>query len=83
MIARINLGLVEHYPTARAALEEADAVLGFALSRLMLDGPETELTDTINAQPALMAASMAAMRTGSRDGRGCVWCGRRRLCRRA
>ena len=28
----------------------------------MLDGPETELTDTINAQPALMAASMAAMR---------------------
>ncbi|HQY90184.1 ACP S-malonyltransferase [Caldilinea sp.] len=54
--------LVEHYPTARAALEEADAVLGFALSRLMLDGPETELTDTINAQPALMAASMAAMR---------------------
>lgn len=54
--------LVEHYPTARAALEEADAVLGFALSRLMLDGPETDLTDTLNAQPALMAASMAAMR---------------------
>jgi [acyl-carrier-protein] S-malonyltransferase len=54
--------LAAHYPAARAALEEADAVLGFALSRLMLDGPEDELTDTINAQPALMAASVAAMR---------------------
>ncbi|MFO7631625.1 MAG: ACP S-malonyltransferase [Caldilinea sp.] len=52
----------EHFPAARAALEEADEVLGFALSKLMLDGPEDELTDTINAQPALMAASMAAMR---------------------
>ncbi len=54
--------LVAHYPAARVALEEADAVLGFALSRLMLDGPEAALTDTINAQPALMAASVAAMR---------------------
>ena len=57
--------LVEHYPTARAALEEADAVLGFALSRLMLDGPETDLTDPLNAQPALMAASMAAIAAAS------------------
>ncbi|HHW88271.1 MAG TPA: ACP S-malonyltransferase [Chloroflexi bacterium] len=54
--------LAAHYPAARAALEEADDVLGFALSRLMLDGPEHELTDTINAQPALMAASVAALR---------------------
>jgi len=50
------------YPAARAALEEADDVLGFALSRLMLEGSEDELTDTINAQPALMVASVAAMR---------------------
>jgi [acyl-carrier-protein] S-malonyltransferase len=54
--------LAAHYPAARAALDEADAVLGFALSRLMLDGPEADLTDTINAQPALMAASVAALR---------------------
>lgn len=54
--------LYQHYPTARAAFEEADDVLGFALSRLMLDGPEDELTDTINAQPALMVAGVAAMR---------------------
>ena len=49
------------YPAARAALDEADEVLGFALSRLMADGPEAELTDTINAQPALLAASVAIM----------------------
>lgn len=54
--------LAEHYPAARAALEEADHVLGIPLSRLMLEGPEDELTDTINAQPALLAAGMAAMR---------------------
>lgn len=52
----------QHYPAARAAFEEADDVLGFALSRLLLDGPEDELTDTINAQPALMVAGVAAMR---------------------
>ena len=53
---------VDTFPQARAALEEADAVLGVSLSRLMLEGPEEELTDTLNAQPALLAASVAAMR---------------------
>ena len=53
--------LAAAYPAARAALEEADDTLGFALSRLMLDGPEEELTDTFNAQPALLAASIAVM----------------------
>jgi [acyl-carrier-protein] S-malonyltransferase len=54
--------LVDTFSQARAALEEADAVLGFSLSRLMLEGPEEELTDTLNAQPALLAAGVAAMR---------------------
>ncbi len=53
--------LAAAYPAARAALEEADEILGFALSRLMIDGPEDELTDTINAQPALLTASVAAL----------------------
>ena len=53
--------LVAAYPAARAALQEADDTLGFALSRLMLEGPEEELTDTINAQPALLVASVAVM----------------------
>jgi [acyl-carrier-protein] S-malonyltransferase len=54
--------VAEAYPAARAALDEADAVLGFALSRLMAEGPEDTLTDTINAQPALLAASIAILR---------------------
>jgi [acyl-carrier-protein] S-malonyltransferase len=54
--------LVAAYPVAQATFEEADAVLGFALSKLCFEGPETELTDTINAQPALLAACVATLR---------------------
>jgi [acyl-carrier-protein] S-malonyltransferase len=50
------------YPAARLALAEADEVLGFGLSKMMAEGPEEALTDTINAQPALLADSMAVMR---------------------
>jgi [acyl-carrier-protein] S-malonyltransferase len=50
------------YPSAQAALAEADDVLAFPLSRLMAEGPEETLTDTINAQPALLAASIAILR---------------------
>jgi [acyl-carrier-protein] S-malonyltransferase len=50
------------YPAARAALAEADDVIAFPLSRLMAEGPEETLTDTINAQPALRAASIAILR---------------------
>jgi [acyl-carrier-protein] S-malonyltransferase len=53
--------LAATYSSARHALEEADDVLGFHLSRLMADGPEAELTDTINAQPALLAAGYATL----------------------
>ncbi|MCX6045193.1 MAG: ACP S-malonyltransferase [Chloroflexi bacterium] len=54
--------LVDAYPIAKATFEEADAVLGFPISQLCFEGPETELTDTINAQPALLAASVAILR---------------------
>ncbi|MFN8442205.1 MAG: ACP S-malonyltransferase [Caldilineaceae bacterium] len=54
--------LVEAYPAAKAAFEEADTVLGFALSQLCFEGPEATLTDTINAQPALLATSIATLR---------------------
>jgi [acyl-carrier-protein] S-malonyltransferase len=53
--------LVETYPEARAVFAQADTVLGFALSRLCFDGPEAELTDTINAQPAILTTSIAAL----------------------
>lgn len=54
--------LAERYPAAAAAMAEADDVLGFGLSALCFEGPEETLTDTINAQPALLAASVAALR---------------------
>ena len=54
--------LAADYPAAKAAFDEADAILGFALSRLCFEGPEEVLTDTINAQPALLAASVATLR---------------------
>ena len=53
--------LAERYPAAKAILEEADEVLGFALSALCFDGPEESLTDTINAQPAILAGSVACL----------------------
>ena len=54
--------LAKAYPSARAVFEEVDAALSQHLSRLMWEGPEGELTLTENAQPALMAVSLAAMR---------------------
>ncbi len=49
-------------PAARAVFEEADAVLGFALSRLCFEGPEEELKRTANTQPAILTHSIAAWR---------------------
>lgn len=46
---------------ARALLDQADEVVGFPLTALMADGPEEELGDTVNAQPAILAVSVAAL----------------------
>ena len=54
--------LADAYPIARATFEEADEQLGFSLSQLCFDGPEEALTDTVNAQPALLTASVATLR---------------------
>jgi [acyl-carrier-protein] S-malonyltransferase len=54
--------LAESFPAARAVFEEVDAALSQKLSQLMWDGSADELTLTSNAQPALMAVSLAAMR---------------------
>jgi len=50
----------ESSKSAAAVWKEADEALGFALSRLCFDGPEEELTLTVNTQPALLSASVAA-----------------------
>lgn len=47
-------------PAAKRVFEEADAVLGFPLTELIWRGPADELEDTINAQPAILTASVAA-----------------------
>ena len=54
--------LAKAYPEAQAVFSEVDEALGQKLSHLMWEGPEADLTLTENAQPALMAVSMAAMR---------------------
>jgi len=55
--------LARAHPEAARVLEEADDVLGFSLSTLMAEGPEEELTATRNAQPAILAHSVAVLRT--------------------
>lgn len=55
-------GLAETFAPARAVFEEVDEALQQKLSALMFEGPEAALTLTANAQPALMAASLAALR---------------------
>ena len=60
--------LAEASPVAREVFEEVDEALGQRLTRLMFEGPQEELTLTANAQPALMAVSVALVRTLERDG---------------
>ncbi|POO53187.1 ACP S-malonyltransferase [Agrobacterium rosae] len=54
--------LAENFAEARAVFEEVDEALGQKLSDIMWNGPEETLTLTANAQPALMAVSVAVMR---------------------
>jgi len=60
--------LAESFATARDVFEEIDEALKQRLTRLMFEGPESELTLTENAQPALMAVSLAVARIVERDG---------------
>jgi len=61
--------LAEAFPAAKELFLEVDDALDQHLSRLMWNGPEAELTQTENAQPALMAVSLAVMRVLERDGK--------------
>src|SRR6185312_15398393 len=54
--------LAAAYPEARAVFDEVDAALGQNLSTLMFEGPDETLRLTENAQPALMAVSLAVVR---------------------
>ena len=60
--------LADAFPEARAVFNEVDDALGEKLSKVMWEGPEETLTLTANAQPALMAVSMAAIRVLEKRG---------------
>ncbi|GAB5375060.1 MAG: ACP S-malonyltransferase [Acuticoccus sp.] len=62
--------LYDELPAARAVFEEVDEALGEKLSALIFEGPEETLRLTANAQPALMAVSLAAMRALEAEGFG-------------
>ncbi len=60
--------LAEAFPAARQVFAEVDDALGQTLSALMFEGPEADLTLTENAQPALMAVSLAVVRVLEAEG---------------
>ncbi len=63
----MGAGLAEAFASAREVFAEVDEALGQHLFRLMREGPEDQLTLTENAQPALMAVSMATARVLKRE----------------
>ena len=69
---KIGMGkaLAEAYPAARAVFDEVDEALGEKLSALIWEGDQDQLTLTENAQPALMATSLAALRALQAEGIG-------------
>jgi [acyl-carrier-protein] S-malonyltransferase len=58
----------EAYPEARAAFEAADKALGFPLTRLCFEGPEDELRQTVNVQPAIVTLSLALLAVMRKSG---------------
>jgi [acyl-carrier-protein] S-malonyltransferase len=60
--------LADAYPEALRVFDEVDAALGESLSKLIFEGPEDRLTLTANAQPALMAVSLAGLRALEAEG---------------
>lgn len=57
----MGLGVYQEYRSARAVYDEADASLGFPISRLCFEGPAEELTKTVNVQPAIVSTSIACL----------------------
>jgi len=58
----MGVDLFEHSSAARSVFEEADDALGFPLTRLCFEGPADVLQQTVNAQPAILTASVACLR---------------------
>jgi [acyl-carrier-protein] S-malonyltransferase len=65
----MGTALLERSPEAAAIMQRADAALGFPLSKLIAEGPADELDQTINAQPAILATSVAYLEALKADAR--------------
>lgn len=66
--AGMGRDLSENFPESRAVFEEADAALGFPVSKLCFEGSEEDLKQTENAQPAIFTVSIAALRAIEKRG---------------
>jgi len=66
--AGMGRDLYDNFNSARDVFDQADEVLGFPLSRLCFEGPEDELRQTINAQPALVTTSFACLQAIQESG---------------
>ena len=64
----MGFDLYQAQPVSRAVFDQADQQLGFSLSELCFNGPEESLVDTVNQQPALLAASIAMLRAMQANG---------------
>lgn len=64
---KVGMGrdLYDNFAAVREVFEEADDTLGFPLSRLCFEGPEEELAQTVNAQPAIMTVSVACLKAAA------------------
>ena len=67
-VVGMGQALAEHSQVARLAFEEANDALGFDLAGLCWSGPQDELDRTVNAQPALLTTSVAALRAAREAG---------------
>lgn len=63
--AGMGLDLYVHYNSAREVFDEVDKTLGFPLSRLCFEGPEEDLSQTINVQAAVLTVSIACLRAAA------------------
>ena len=69
---KVGMGrdLYDNFASAKAVFEQADQALRFSLSRLCFEGPEDELRQTVNAQPALVMVSYACLKAVDDTGDG-------------
>ncbi|MFC1937163.1 ACP S-malonyltransferase [Chloroflexota bacterium] len=67
-VVGMGRSLYDDFEVAKAIFAQADETLGFSLSRLCFEGPADELNQTVNAQPALVAASYACLKVAQELG---------------